>query len=208
MILDQTEILVILTYISILGEIIVFPVPSMASSYNLILKMKPAPNDSLYTKVQNLNLWQKIISLALPTLLSVTAYCVPLILILISKFTDDLAYKTERLEFIVIAFILIITGRIISLYSVFKIRRNNRQVGNSFELKTQSIFSISRNPILFGMYVTFVGMIILFPRFYMLIAFAYYVVHMHFRILIEESFLKYRFGAKYTDYQEKTKRYL
>ena len=208
MILDLTEILVILTYMSMLVEIIVFPIPSVASSYQLILKRKLVPQDFLYTKVQNMNFWQKLAVLALPTLLSIIAYCIPLILVVISKFTNDLVYKTERLEFLVIAFILIITGRIISLYSVIEIRRNNRQVGNNFELKTQSIFSLSRNPILFGMYVSFIGMIILFPHFYMIIAFAFYVAHMHFRILIEESFLKYKFGNKYFDYQKKTKRYL
>lgn len=208
MILDFTEIIVIITYLSFLVEIIVFPVPSVASSYQLILKRKSVAHDFLYTKVQNMNLLQKLVLLGIPTLLSIIAYCVPLILIAISKFTEGVVDKTESIEFVILAFILILSGRVISLYSVMKIRRNNRQQGNSFELKTRSIFSVSRNPILFGMYVSFIGMIILFPRFYMIIAFAYYVAHMHFRILIEESFLKYKFGDKYSAYQEKTKRYL
>lgn len=208
MTLDLIEILIILTYISLLVEIIVFPVPSVASSYQLILKQKSVPQDIFYSKIQNMNLFQKLFLLGLPTLLCIFAYCVPLILIIMSRFTDFGVDKTESIAFIVIAFLLIITGRIISLYSVIKIRRNNHQQENSFELKTRSIFSVSRNPILFGLYVSFVGMIVLFPHLYMVLAFAYYMGHMHFRILIEESFLKYKFGNKYSDYQKKTKRYL
>ncbi len=205
--LDLTEILIILTYASMLLEIVVFPVPSVASSFQLILRSKQLPNEMLYTRIQNLNLWQKIIILLLPTCLSIIAYCVPLILIFISKFSSVLIDKTENAKLLIAAYFIIICGRIISLYSVMKIRRNNRQVGKSFELKTGNIFSVSRNPILFGMYVSFIGMIILFPIWFMFIAFGYYFAHMHFRILIEESFLKNKFGERYTQYRQQTKRY-
>ena len=207
MVLDVIEILIIVTYVSLLIEIIVFPVPSVASSFQLIIRKKSLPNKFLYNKVQNLNLWQKIILLAFPSLLSVIAYCIPLILIMISKFSDVSFEKTEKTELILIAFLLILTGRIVSLFSVMKIRRYNRQKGKSFDLKTSNIFSISRNPILFGLYISFIGMIILFPKWIMFLAFVYYVVHMHFRILIEESFLKFKFGNKYVNYQNQTKRY-
>lgn len=204
---DQTEIIVILTYVSVLIEIIVFPVPSVASSFQLILREKSLPSEFLFNKVQKLNLWQKILLLAFPSLLSVIAFCTPLILIVISKFSDVSIDKTEKTELIIIAFLLILTGRIISLYSVMNIRKNNHQKGQSFDLKTSNIFSFSRNPILLGLYISFIGMIILFPKWVMLLAFGYYVVHMHFRILIEESFLKYKFGNKYEKYQYQTKRY-
>ena len=208
MILDLTDILIILTYLSFLIEIIVCPVPSVASSFQLIVRNKSLPNEFLYTRIQNLKILQKIVLLAIPSLLGLIAYCVPLILIAVSKFSDDVIYKTDKIELIVTAFLLIFSGRIISLYSVTKIRLNNRQAGKSFDLKTKNIFSVSRNPILFGLYVSFIGMIIIFPYLYMIIAFVYFFAHMHFRILIEESFLKYKFGDKYSDYREKTKRYL
>lgn len=204
---DFIEIFILLTYLSLFIEIIVFPVPSVASSFQLIIRKKSLPDPFLYTRVQNLNFWWKIILLALPSLLSAIAYCVPLILIALSKLSASLIYKTEKIEFIIAAIFLILTGRTISLYSVMNIRRNNRQTGNSFDLKTGNIFSFSRNPILFGLYITFIGMIILFPKWFMILAFAFFIVHMHFRILIEESFLKFKFGEKYSTYSKKTKRY-
>ena len=205
---DITEIVIILTYLSILTEILVFPVPSVASSFQLITCKRSLPDEFLYTKLQNLTLWQKIVLLVLPSLLSIVAYCIPLILVILSKFSNILIYKTVKIEFIIIAFLFILTGRVISLFSVLNIRKNNRQAGKSFELKTGKLFSFSRNPILFGMYLSYIGMIFLFPYYYMLIAFGFYVIHMHFRIRIEESFLKYKFGDKYIRYQEKTKRYI
>ncbi len=205
---DLIEIFIILTYLSLFIEIIVFPVPSVASSFQLILRKKSLPDPFLYTRVQNLNFWWKIILLALPSLLSAIAYCVPLVLIALSKFSTNLIYKTEKIELIIVAIFLILAGRIVSLYSVMNIRRNNKQKGNSFDLKTGNIFSFSRNPILFGLYISFIGMIILFPKWFMIMAFGYFIVHMHFRIIIEESFLKFKFGEKYTIYSEKTKRYI
>ena len=208
MALDLTQIVIILTYISILLEIIIFPVPSVASSYQLIKQKKSLPEGFFYKRIQNLNLWQKVILLALPTLLSIIAYCAPLILIILSEFSNIPVYKTENAWLKFIAFIFILAGRAISVYSTISIRRNNRQIGKSFELKTGSLFSVSRNPILLGLYVSYVGMIILFPYFFMLIAFGYYILHMHFRILIEESFLRYKFGDKYVNYMGRTKRYI
>jgi len=206
--LDFTEIFIILTYISVLIEIIVFPVPSVASSYQLLIEKKLLPDDLFYTRIQNLKSLQKIILLALPTLLSVIAYCAPLILIITSNFSNFLVDKTEKTGLIIIAFLLIIMGRIISMYSVINLRRNNRQIGMSFELKTGNIFSISRNPILLGMYISYIGMIILFPNLFMLLAFTYFIIHMHFRILVEESFLEFKFGDKYVNYKKQIKRYL
>lgn len=206
--LDFTEIFIILTYISVLIEIIVFPVPSVASSYQLLIEKKLLPDDLFYTRIQNLKSIQKIILLVLPTLLSVIAYLAPLILIITSNFSNFLVDKTEKTGLIIIAFLLIIMGRIISMYSVINLRRNNRQIGMSFELKTGNIFSISRNPILLGMYISYIGMIILFPNLFMLLAFAYFIIHMHFRILVEESFLEFKFGDKYVNYKKQIKRYL
>jgi protein-S-isoprenylcysteine O-methyltransferase Ste14 len=150
----------------------------------------------------------KILLLFLPTLLSITAYCLPLILVAVSILSPGFVNKTEKTGLVFIAFLLILAGRIISLYSVLQIRKNNRQAGKSFELKTGNIFSFSRNPILLGMYITYMGMIILFPFWFMLAGFAVYAGNMHFRILIEESFLRHKFGNNYINYQEQTKRYL
>src|SRR5665647_726765 len=99
--LDFTEIFIILTYISVLIEIIVFPVPSVASSYQLLIEKKLLPDDLLYTRIQNLKSIQKIILLALPTLLSVITYCAPLILIITSNFSNILVDKTGKTGLII-----------------------------------------------------------------------------------------------------------
>ena len=204
---DFIEIFIILTYLSMLIELIIFPVPSVASSYQLIFKKGQISNDFLYTRVLKLKVWQKILVLALPTLISIIAYCTPLILIITSKLSIIIIDKPDNVGLMLIAFFIVLTGRIISIYSTIRIRQNNRQNRYSFELKTGNIFSLTRNPILLGMYLSYIGIMVLLPHYLILLAFVYYFIHMHFRILIEESFLKFKFGDKYVTYQAKTKRY-
>jgi len=205
---DIVEIAIILIYLSIIFEISLFPVPSVASIYQLFFDKKYLTNNTLLEKIQKLNVWLKVLILLLPTFMSVLCYCYPFILILLSKSKHAYVTRTDHLWIILTAFVILLLGRIISLYSVFIIRKNNRQQKNSFALKTKAIFSISRNPILIGMYITYAGLLILFPYPLMFAGLAVYLINMHFRILIEESFLKWKFGEEYISYLAHTRSYI
>ncbi|NBD37043.1 MAG: isoprenylcysteine carboxylmethyltransferase family protein, partial [Verrucomicrobia bacterium] len=58
------------------------------------------------------------------------------------------------------------------------------------------------------MYLFFAGLLLYFPNVVLLAGFAGYLLHMHFRILMEESHLTARYGRAYQRYCRQTPRYL
>ncbi len=74
-------------------------------------------------------------------------------------------------------------------------------------LITTGIYAVSRNPFYLGLYATFFGMFFLLPSIVYGLGFMFFVVNNHFRILLEEQFLKERFGKEYEEYCRKTGRY-
>lgn len=75
-------------------------------------------------------------------------------------------------------------------------------------LITTGIYAFSRNPFYIGLYTTYIGLFFLLPSVIYLLGFIFFVLNNHFRILLEEQFLKNQFGKKYEEYCKKTGRYL
>jgi protein-S-isoprenylcysteine O-methyltransferase Ste14 len=67
---------------------------------------------------------------------------------------------------------------------------------------------MSRNPIALGMILTFLGLFLLAPSFIVFTGFLIFTVNMHFRILLEEDFMRQQFGHEYEEYLRRTRRYL
>jgi protein-S-isoprenylcysteine O-methyltransferase Ste14 len=70
------------------------------------------------------------------------------------------------------------------------------------------LFGRSRNPLLLGMYLFYAGMWVLFPTLIFAVGLVVYVLNMHFRVLLEEDFLRHHFGAPFDQYMLKARRYL
>ena len=75
------------------------------------------------------------------------------------------------------------------------------------ELKTGGIYRITRNPIYVGLHIMVLGAMLYLMHPLVVIFGLYSVVVYHYIILSEEKFLGKRFGDKYRDYLEITKRY-
>ena len=74
-------------------------------------------------------------------------------------------------------------------------------------LVTTGIFSISRNPAFLAFDLTYLGILLMFFNFLLLIFTLFAAVMLHLQILNEEKHLEEKFGEEYLRYKEKTGRY-
>lgn len=75
-------------------------------------------------------------------------------------------------------------------------------------LKTQGIYRFSRNPMYLGYFFTFLGCVMLSQSWVLLVSLIVFQVTSHWIILSEERWCQTRFGAEYSTYQNKVRRYI
>lgn len=73
---------------------------------------------------------------------------------------------------------------------------------------TGGIYSISRNPVFLAFDCVYAGLLLMFLNWVLLIFSVFAAVMLHLQILQEEQFLIGRFGAEYSSYQNRVRRYL
>jgi len=101
---------------------------------------------------------------------------------------------------------LVIIGRCISHFYLISIKRIKAK---SFEgFVATGMFKFSRNPGLLGLYISFLGFLLIQTSILFLICLIIYIVHMHFKIKMEEGYLINMHGEDYKKYLQKTRRYL
>jgi protein-S-isoprenylcysteine O-methyltransferase Ste14 len=211
------SLVVALGMLSLLAELLFLHVPSVASVYQLVFTRnsilqfsgRPLP-DCLLGRVLQWPLFKKIVLLALPTALSVITGLLPVYYLLAGFFSVNFStFCQQSSKFLSVAgMLLLAAGRVLTIYANLIIRKHNRQYSGSFELKTTGLFGYSRNPLLLGMYVFYAGMWLLYPTLLFAAGLTIYVLNMHFRVLLEEDFLRHHFGAPFDRYLRKTGRYL
>ncbi|WP_461587959.1 methyltransferase family protein [Winogradskyella sp.] len=101
---------------------------------------------------------------------------------------------------------LVIFGRIFSHIYLSKINAIKANMLTDFI--STGIFKYSRNPGLIGLYISFLGFFMIKPSILYSICFVIYIIHMHFKILLEEDYLMNLHGDKYLSYKKKIRRYL
>jgi protein-S-isoprenylcysteine O-methyltransferase Ste14 len=79
---------------------------------------------------------------------------------------------------------------------------------NSNELVTGGIFKYSRNPIFLFMDLYFIGIMLIYPTILFIIVAICTVAGLHLQIVREEKFLQNKFGEKYREYKNQTRRYI
>lgn len=207
-------LIVYLAYLSLAIELIFFPVPSVASSYNLWSEKEDYAKEVKDAKIDmaNWSLPKKVIFLALPIVIISLTFILPLLyasgLLVPDSIFQWMQESKMKTIVMILSFAFILGGRALTFYSVMKIRRDNAQAGESFDLKNTSIYSKSRNPIQLGMYLFAFGLILLYPVPLFIIGLVFYVLYMDYKIKIEEKFLKEKFGEAYQKYSLSTKRYI
>lgn len=77
------------------------------------------------------------------------------------------------------------------------------------ELVTRGIYQISRNPAFLGFDLVYIGMVMMFFNWGLLVTSIFAIVMLHLQIVnVEENFLMEVFGEEYLEYKEKVCRYL
>lgn len=212
--MNLVYIIIIIAFLSIGFELIFLHVPSVASVYQLCIKKasistylnKPLETGILQNTI-NWSFGKKLVFLIIPTAISIITGLFPLICSISALFYNR--YYFEPLPIImVIGSFLIILGRTFTIFATLSIKKKNKQEGDSFSLKHRGLFKISRNPLLLGMYVMYIGMALLFFNYVFYIGLIIYFSNMHYRLLVEEDFLQQFFGEAYKQYKASTNRYL
>jgi protein-S-isoprenylcysteine O-methyltransferase Ste14 len=97
------------------------------------------------------------------------------------------------------------------LYSLFSFRKSFRvgiDVNVSQELITTGAFSFSRNPMYVAFASVLLGQFLIFPSWILLVYVAAATWLFNRQVLLEEDFLKKRYGKQYADYCKRVRRYI
>jgi len=193
-------VLVVLLFLSLGVELTCFHVPSVANTQVFFKSHEETIN--MYSKYRNIFYWsknKKIALLLIPHFVNMTVFIIPLYYLFSS---------TPSINFWSVAgFMVALLGRSFTFYSMIYLRKNNSQNNDDFTLHDKGPFSKMRNPGLTGMLLFFLGLNMIWPSIIMAIALLYYFCYNHFRILIEEDFLKVMYKEKYIQYFKKVNRY-
>lgn len=76
------------------------------------------------------------------------------------------------------------------------------------ELKTNGLFSVSRNPVFLGMLVTLAGIFLIFPYAITLLVFVASTLLFQVQVRLEEEYLYKVHGESYLDYSQKVGRWI
>jgi protein-S-isoprenylcysteine O-methyltransferase Ste14 len=202
-------LIVLASYVSLLLELVVLRVPSVASSLNI---WSPTPAlvaaySPRYRRLLDLAKPLKLLMFVVPLLVVYAVFAYPLLVAWYGADPlDDYAF-TPSFATNASGVALLLAGRALALKSALTIRRDNDQA-ESFHLHTTGPFRWSRNPGLIGMYAFVAGLWLIAPSTAMLAGILVYVVHMDIRVRMEEDFLGNRFGPAYAEYRSRTGRYL
>lgn len=200
----------LVAYASLLVELTVLHVPSVASS--LRIWSPHASQVSVYSpryrQLFLLGRAAKLGLLAAPLAVVYAVYLYPFAVIFggADPLNDYLFTPTKLTD--ILAILLMFCGRATAMAAALTVRRENGQSGDSFRLHTDGIFGWSRNPGLVGMYVFVLGLWAAAPSASMMVGILLYWVYMDFKVRMEEDFLSNKFGASYAEYRLRTRRYI
>ena len=192
--------LVLLAYGTLLLDLVVFPIPSEASTLQLLTRDPAGPRKLL--DAARGSTASKLLWYFLPTVLGVALVLVPLIATLWPALIEYLLPIDLSAPWIGAG--LVVLGRTVGLTCLFQLWGTVQNSG----LHTTGLFAFSRNPCLVGMYLFYLGNCFLFPCVVLFVGIILYAWNMHRRVIMEEAHLTQTFGATYRDYAPRVPRYL
>lgn len=140
--------------------------------------------------------------------LKVITYVVPIVEIIFISMNISRFPAIIRVIGTVIGF----SGVIVFICSVVTMRDSWRagiSEHEKTELVTRGIYQISRNPAFLGFDLVYIGILMMFFNWILLVLSIFAILMLHFQIVnVEEDFLKTMFCESYLDYQKKVNRYL
>ena len=76
------------------------------------------------------------------------------------------------------------------------------------KLVTKGIYKISRNPAFLGFDLMYIGILLIFFNYGLLLFTVYVIMMLHLQVLQEEKYMEKTFGNEYLQYKNKVFRYI
>ncbi|MFT6128204.1 MAG: protein-S-isoprenylcysteine O-methyltransferase Ste14, partial [Flavobacteriaceae bacterium] len=127
-------------------------------------------------------------------------FALPLLMTIQVIFDTSSDVKIKMMS--IIGSIISAFGRILTLYATVLLRKEKVN-----GLVRFSLFKYSRNPISLGIYLTLLGLVIIFGTWYLWLGYLLFIINIHSKVKIEELELIKKYPA-YIDYMKKTPRYI
>jgi protein-S-isoprenylcysteine O-methyltransferase Ste14 len=118
-------------------------------------------------------------------------------------------FYTETIAWVGVFFCAAAIGLII--YSLVSFRKSFRvgiDINVAQPLITTGAFAISRNPMYVAFAMVLLGQFLIFPNWILLVYLAAAFWLFNRQVLLEEDFLKKHYGAEYTEYCKRVRRYI
>ncbi|MCU0865773.1 MAG: hypothetical protein MUC36_18465 [Planctomycetes bacterium] len=198
---------IVFVYASLLVELVALPIPSEASTWQLLAATdgdsgdSGDTGDSALTTARRRRRVVKVLCYALPTAIGVIAWLMPGLALLWPALRGGAAPPGTAATAAAIGAIAL--GRGLTFLSVLQLRSAQR-AGRL----PAGLFRWSRNPGLVGMYVCFAGLVLASAMPVLWAVLPLYVGNMHARVRLEEAHLYARLGTAWTDYAATVPRYL
>lgn len=196
------DVVAVAAYATLLLELTVFPIPSEASTWQLLAPETDSQGTEL-DRAQRRSLAGKLLGYALPTVVGVVAYLLPLAVILVPAWRATLCWATHP-SAMLLGMAAIVVGRVLTFGSVLQLRATRRHGGGP----PGGLFRWSRNPGLVGMYLGYVGLMVGYSMPLLALVLPLYLWNMHRRVCLEESQLQHTLGATWANYATCVPRYL
>ena len=196
------DVVTVAAYATLLLELTVFPIPSEASTWQLLAPETKSQGTEL-DRAQRRSLAGKLLGYALPTVVGVVAYLLPLAVILVPAWRATLCWTTHPAAMFG-GMVAIVVGRLLTFGSVLQLRGRRRHGGGP----PGGLFRWSRNPGLVGMYLGYVGLTVGYSMPLLALVLPLYLWNMHRRVRLEESQLQHTLGAAWANYATHVPRYL
>ena len=197
-----TDITILLAYGTLVIELTVFPIPSEASTLNLLRHDHPEnPSTDALSKARGRSRASKLLKFFLPTSIGVFLFALPLLATL---------WPQLRTAFFPIALddatnlglACIIAGRMLTFCSVLQLRSAKRR-----NCIPNGLFIYSRNPGLVGMFSFYIGLCLTLGGPWLWLGLPLYLMNMHHRVCLEEAQLTATHGDRWRNYQQRVARY-
>ena len=205
--------LLLIAYASLVVELTFVAVPSEASTLQLFTKEAGTDGGGRLAGARSRSFLGKVVCYFLPTALGVVMFVAPLAVACWPPLTEwALPIVDTRGDgpigpvLIWTGLALVFAGRILTTVAALQLRRRHHRGDHA--LQPGGLFAVSRNPILLGMYLFYLGNCVWLPSPMLWAGFVPYAWNMHRRVLIEEDFLRTRLGHRYVDYLASAPRYV
>jgi protein-S-isoprenylcysteine O-methyltransferase Ste14 len=199
------DVVAVAAYATLLLELTVFPIPSEASTWQLLAPETDSQGTEL-DRAQRRSRAGKLLGYALPTVVGVVALPAaargdPGAGVAGSRAT--LCWSTHPAAMLG-GMAAIVGGRLLTFGSVLQLRATRQRGGGP----PGGLFRWSRNPGLVGMYLGYVGLTVGYSMPLLALVLPLYLWNMHRRVRLEESQLQHTLGSAWASYATHVPRYL